>query len=251
MTHATRGDVHWTSAEKMMRRPLLYCVLCSSAAIAAILPAGCNILGPAAFVLSGPATIDAEFRLPDQPTVVFVDDRRNVLANRGIRSYLGDKTGEYLLRHKVLNVEKQHSIRTGGALAAARGDEQGHLLSLEEIGEKVGARQVIYIDMLTFQIETTDGESHTHAQFAVKVIDVETRTRIFPDPESGPPARTMVVSLPPERTYQPIFNRETRREAELALAVLIADKVSKIFYKHEPGTPFGSRVAPQVNPRAR
>ena len=48
-------------------------------AVVVISMGSCNIIGPIAYMATPEPTIDAEYLLDDRPTVVFVDERSNVL----------------------------------------------------------------------------------------------------------------------------------------------------------------------------
>jgi len=202
----------------------------------------CNIITPIAVIVEGPPTIDAEYKLPDRTTVVFVDDRRNILADFAIRRYIGDKVSEHLLRAGVLT----DAISTGDALSVAGREQAGALMPIEQIGKEVGAAQLIYIELLKFSLEAPNGQPTAIAELQVKVIDVENRARQFPGTGAENPARFMMVTLPPDQAFQPMLGRSARREAEYTLADMVADQVSKLFYEHERGIPLGHRMAPET-----
>ena len=61
------------------------------------LAAGCNYLVPAAYIIDGPPSIDAKYDLPDRKTVVFVDDRTNILSRTQLRAVIGDKVAADLI----------------------------------------------------------------------------------------------------------------------------------------------------------
>ncbi|UCD75970.1 MAG: hypothetical protein JSV91_03425, partial [Phycisphaerales bacterium] len=63
---------------------------------AAFLPA-CNIIGPVAYLIEGPGTIEAQYELPDVTTVVYVDDRANVVNPTNLRRVIGDRTSSDLM----------------------------------------------------------------------------------------------------------------------------------------------------------
>lgn len=204
--------------------------------------ATCNIITPIAVIAEGPPTIDAEYKLPDRSTVVFVDDRRNILADFAIRRYIGDKVSEHLLRAKVVS----DAISTGDALVVAGRDQVGALMPIEQIGKEVGAAQLIYIELMKFSLEAPNGQPTATAELQVKVIDVENRTRMFPGTGAENSSRFMIVHLPPDQAFQPVLGRGARREAEYTLADMVADQVSKLFYEHERGIPLGHRMAPET-----
>jgi hypothetical protein len=202
----------------------------------------CNIITPIAVIAEGPPTIDAEYKLPDRTTVVFVDDRRNILADFAIRRYIGDKVSEHLLGARVVT----DAISTGDALSVAGKEQAGALMPIEQIGKEVGAAQIIYIELLKFSLEAPNGQPTAIAELQVKVTDVENHARMFPGTSEADDPRYMIVSLPPDQAFQPMLGRSARREAEYTLAEMVADQVAKLFYEHERGIPLGHRMAPET-----
>jgi hypothetical protein len=220
----------------ILRASAILCALC-------LCVHGCNIVEPIAIIAEGPPTIDAEYELLDRSTVVFVDDRRNILADRAIRRYIGDKVSEHLLSAGVVG----DAISTGDALAVVGAEQAGALKPIEEIGKDVGAAQIIYVEMLKFALEAPDGQPTATAELQVKVIDVENSLRIFPADDADTSARMMLVMLPPDQAFQPMLGRSARREAEYTLADLVAERVAKLFYEHERHSGSPSGLAPATS----
>jgi hypothetical protein len=63
-------------------------------------------------------------------------------------------------------------------------DREGRV-SISDIGEGVGASQVIYVEPVTFSIPRIAGVAEPTALFRVKVIDSATRKRAWPEDEKG------------------------------------------------------------------
>ena len=59
----------------------------------------CNLMAGASYILSEEPQQEAVFVLPDVPTVVFVDDRRNLLHPSRLRRVVADKIT--LIRHTI------------------------------------------------------------------------------------------------------------------------------------------------------
>ena len=57
---------------------------------AGALAVGCNIVTPIVYAVSPPPKQPALYPLEDRPTVVYVDDRRNLLSYRSLRRRIGD-----------------------------------------------------------------------------------------------------------------------------------------------------------------
>ena len=199
-----------------------------AALVLTALAAACNIVTPAAYIIEGPPSNDAQYTLPDRKVVVFVDDRKNMLSRTQLRTIIGDKVSGDLLAQKLV----PDAVASRDALAVARRDESaGKPLTTAEIGEKVGAEVVIYVRMLTFNIAEPGGAPRPNATAQVRVIDATNRTRLFPsDPEDlgvEVPSTMREVSLD-------LYNTTTgRRSVEEQLATNLGDRIAKLFYKHE------------------
>ena len=202
----------------------------------------CNILGPATYFAFGQSKAEAKYVLLDRRTVVFVDDRHNAIplnATR-IRRTIADKVSMDLMAQEVLTA----TISSRDAMALARRrDREGKLLSMETIGESVGAQQVIYVEMMGFRGSPDGVTPRPSASCRVKVIDVANRTRLFPAPDAHQAWQDVSVeSLP--ISLELYRTAAGRREIEEMLAKLLGDQVAKLFYGHVPreiGTRLRSR----------
>jgi hypothetical protein len=190
---------------------------------------GCNIVGPAAYILEGPPKVDAMYVLADVPTVVYIDDRANVVNPISLRRVIADKTSEVLMVKEVLKT----TISPQDAMSlAVKRERYSDILSIEEIGKMVGAKQVIYVEMLNFQRSPDGNIPRPYALCRVRVIDVENRVRTFPGPdaqENSHPVQTMTREVDPEA----FRNSSTRLKLYEELAKRLGDEIAKLFYKHE------------------
>jgi hypothetical protein len=202
----------------------------------------CNIVAPAAYLAFGEGKVPAAYEPLNRPTVVFVDDRQNTIpmnASR-IRREIADKVSTDLMQREILT----DMISARDAMAVVRNqDREGHLMSIDMIGAAVGAEQIIYIEMLSFQGSTDGYSPRPTAACRLKIVDVPNRTRLFPPPDSDQSWYPVEVVSPPisPDLYQ---STEGRRQIEQMLAALVGDQVGKIFYKHERGD-LGNRLATQ------
>lgn len=201
----------------------------SIAALAlAALAQGCNIVTPAAYIIEGPPSNDAQYTLPDRKVVVFVDDRKNLLSRTQLRTIIGDKVASDLLAKSLV----PDAVASRDALAVARRDESaGKPLSTAEIGEKVGAEVVIYVKVTSFNIAEPGGTPRPNATAQVRVIDASNRARLFPSDPEDPGAE--VPSTMREVSMDLYNSMSGRRSVEEQLASNLGDRVAKLFYKHE------------------
>jgi hypothetical protein len=189
---------------------------------------GCNIITPAAYIIEGPPSNDAQYTLPDRKVVVFVDDRTNLLSRTQLRTVIGDKVGSDLLAKELV----PEVIASRDALAVARRDESmGKGLSTAEIGEKVGAEVVIYVRIMSFNLSEPGGSPLPNALARVRVIDATNRARLFPTDVEDPGAE--VTSDMREVSTDLYRSTSGRRSIEEQLATNLGDRIGKLFYKHE------------------
>ena len=211
--------------------------------LGAALPAGgCNIITPAAYIAMGQPKAAARYQLEDRSTVVFVDDRENAIpANASrVRQEIADKVSKDLLEQKILT----NVISPRDAMALARShDRQGNLLSVEALGEAVGAQQVIYVEMASFRGSVDNQAPRPAAACMVKVVDVEQRRRLFP-PADVEKASEEVFALGEPMSQVLYRSSQGRRQVEQTLADLMGDRVAKLFYKHVPEE-LGTRLNPK------
>ncbi len=123
----------------MERHRRTWCLTASAALALVVAPlqSGCNIIAPAYFIIHGPPKVPALYVLPDRPTVVFVDDRRNVIATNADRTrrLIAEVTSNELMTKGVLAV----TIRPQDALALAKQvDRHKSVLAIDALGEAVG-----------------------------------------------------------------------------------------------------------------
>ena len=195
---------------------------------------GCNIVGPVAAVAQGPPKVDAQYVLADVPTVVFIDDPRNLVNPVTLRKVIADTASQQLMLHEVVT----STIAPQDAAAIAqRSDRVGDKMSVEDVGRAVGAQQVIYVQMLSFA-HTPDGYTPRPVATAqVKVIDVTSGERVFPENGDGWPVNAAGAAVNPS-VYS---SRVSRTKVFEALATVLGVEIAKVFYRHESQT-LGDRL---------
>jgi len=227
MTESSRDRHHQRMRGAGALRAVLLLALCA-------LPmssSACNVVAPIAYIIEGPPSRDAVFILPKKKTVVFVDDRRNVIRMnaRGLRQRIADTLTQELLDRRLLT----DMILPRDAMGVAQSrDRYGELLSVEEIARAVEAEQLIYVRVTAFT-ESVDGMSpNPSATVEVRIMDLQERAWIFPSTESGDivyPVQVIMPAIDP----QVLRVTSTRLQVHQALADAIAVDIAKLFYKHE------------------
>ncbi len=213
------------------RRALSGLLAVAGLAIFAPLPA-CNIVGPASYLVSGPAKVPAAYTLnPELTTVVFIDDPVSVLPSRDARLAVGQACEEQLLNEKYV----KDMIQSRQVLQHLRGEKRTEPVSIAKVGKALGAKVVIYALVTRFGL-SSDGQSYSPtASMEVKVIDVETGERLFPGPNA--PRDSLTIEL--AESGRPEFSSRTRGELaqlEIAFAKRLGVRLARVFYEWIPET---------------
>lgn len=212
----------------------------AAALAAGALPlAGCNILGPAYYLVAGQPKKPAVYELAPRPTLVFVDDRLNAIPfdSSQIRRTIADHVSTTLMEKEILT----ETFSPYDAMALARQhDREGDPMSIDQLGRAVGAEQVIYVKMTAFRGSADGFSPRPMAGCEIKVIDVVNRARLFPPPGADSPWYSVEVESPPVGLER-YSTASQRRELQTMLALLLADRVGKLFYRYVPDE-IGSRL---------
>ena len=224
----------WGMIQRVGRALVLVAGLCASS-----LWGGCNIVTPLAGLAGGPPMADAQYVLADVPTVVFVDDRANHLDPNTLRRVIADKISQDLMSNKALTmtISPQDAM-----LLASRNDRARNLMNIQEIGKAVGAQQIVYVEIATFE-DTPDGYTpRPTAQANVKVIDVAAGQRVFPDANAPRGWSVHVNGAPADPSL--FASRSSRLKIHESLANDLGYEVARLFYRHEIKE-LGTRVGGQ------
>ena len=168
---------------------------------------------------------------------MYVDDRRNVVSRLQLRAALADDIGT-----RLRDLELVREVVSGRELIAyvRRVETPAKRVSIEEMGQAVGADLVVYVEMDGFALSPDGATPKPVASAFVKVIDVKARERLFPPPGGDPmgwPVSTEVQNMTPD-----MFRTSSqRRGAEDLLEKKLAEEVARLFHDHEPKN-FGGGV---------
>lgn len=201
--------------------------------LAAFGPIGCNVVGAAAYVAEGPPKVDAQYTLPYKTVVVFIDDRGSVIPRSRLRRVMADRA-----THELLKVEEviPAAIDPEAAVQTARREDPGGLLPIDEIGRRVGAEMVIYVEPRQFDL-VVSGYPRPVATFSVKVIDCQSGQRMFP--LEGECIALARMATKTESRYQ---DTAAISALEQDLAEFAGLRIAQVFFKHEEN-PLDGRVS--------
>jgi len=187
---------------------------------------GCNIVTPVAYAIHGPQKIIPLYTLEkDTSTVIFVDDPSSKIALRRLRYTIADTATKVLLEKRVLT----DMIDPRGIMTAASKERHSERLSISELGQSVGADIVIYAVVTEFSLFPEAGSYTPTATMRLKVIDVASGDRLWPDNEFGHLFKVAIPQLP--STTGLGASEKIKTESELAARSGLG--LAQMFYKHE------------------
>ena len=204
--------------------------VCLSVLIAVICATfqSCNIMAGVGYIVSKEPQKEAVFVLPDVPTVVFVDDRRNIMHPTRLRRVVADEITKALIENQLVTnlISPQDILRVSAAK-----DRYGEILPIDELGKAVGATTVIYVELTAFAL-TTDGQTaNPIANCRVRVIDAVQKKRLFPTTSAAYPVIATIKKVNPYTVHSA---SETKKLAE-ELALVLGNNVAEMFYLHYTG----------------
>jgi len=217
-------------------------VVGAALAVPILAAGGCAIAGLVAEA-AGP-TLEAEHELADVPTLIMVEDRGLRLEDPALPTFLANAIAADLRDHGALGRAEILEQSELGRLSGEFGREFNSL-GIDEIGQRVGAQQVLYVEVQRVQLERAPGLWEPRVSAGVKVIDAVGRERVYPPVESiegvavRPRGRPVVATLPAHAPDGP--DRAYRLSVLEALAQRLATRVGQLFYDHKAPRP-GDRL---------
>lgn len=195
---------------------------------AALAGAGCNYVAAAAYVIEGPPKVDAKFKLDStRRTVVFIDDRNNIVPRRSLRQVMGESAESELISHAGL--EASLVIPAQSTLRATSAERLGAPMSIVDVGRLVGAEVVVYAVITRFSL-SPDGVTFTPVGTAtVKVYDAVNNVPIFPLGGEGVPV-TMLLPLK-DSSMPATLAEKTAAEEDAARALGV--QIARTFFSYE------------------
>ncbi|MAE66031.1 MAG: hypothetical protein CMJ18_17300 [Phycisphaeraceae bacterium] len=202
---------------------------------------GCNYV---AFLGQAfPQKVPATYSLPRRPTVVLVDDPRNLLGDPTLSVLIAQQIGDDLGRHAGMEQIVPPERVTG---LMVRLEDDWRRTGVDQIGRSVGAAQVVHVHIERAVLSPDPGLVQPMAVAQVKVIDAANRRRMFPgspieagdDPDLVPSGQRVRVELLPRAAE---ITDATRQAYQRKLADRIARDVGRLFYAYlprQPGEPF-------------
>lgn len=199
--------------------------------------AGCTAAGALAYKASGPPKIPAKYKPAQLPTLVLVENYENpdlyeVQSGRIERDISGA-----LAENKVaplISTAKLMDLKTAQGAAF-------HKMDIPAIAKSLGARQVIYVNLVQFSVEPPIGSPMMRgtAEALVKVIEVPSGHTVWPpDSSIGHDVKLRTPAIADDTSATGVEEQVYHK---------LGDKIAALFYDSSSDEVDGSE--PQSDPQ--
>lgn len=183
--------------------------------------AGCVAIGAAMYKASGDPKKPADYKLgKDQPTLVMVESYANPdlyevqserLENDIVHQLKENKAGT------IIDPQRLNDLRVGSYEAFGK-------MNTPQVGRKVGAAKVIYVNLMEFKSEAPVGSdvSRGVVRAMVKVVDVQSGRTLWPADSSA--GKEIKFETPD------IHDLESDATPTEKLYTKLTDKIATLFY---------------------
>ena len=187
----------------------------------------CNVIAPIAAVIEPEDTTARAYRLPNRPCVIFVEDRVGAIGMNlpGVRSRVGKQATAYLLGNEIHSrmIEPDDALRVAQA-----SDRASEMLSLSEIARRCRADLMVNVQVRAWALVGQDGVPRPTATAVVRVLDMNKRQQVFPDP-NGDGREGFVVAQLAITDPNKVQSRQDARRVNLELADELGLQVARLF----------------------
>ncbi len=188
-----------------------------------LLLVGCNVVGALAYKVTPPSKTPAKYKPAKELAVIVVENYRNPSAGDVDSEQLARLIADQLREQKVLPLVADNAL----SQLRDQDPEKFRKMSIPSIGRALGAKQVIYVDLLKSTIDVAEGESMIRGSMdaTVKVVDVTTSQSRWPaESVQGWPAsvQTPFMTVGPNET-EITFRRKLHEAMALQVSHLLYD----------------------------
>ena len=191
---------------------------------------GCAMIGAMAYKMSPDVTVPARYVPKKEPMVVIARTSQNAGGAALEAERLGRYVTEDLKDHKIgpmldpSALTQFQSRRAGGSVwaAAVTTAPAARPMTLAELGRAVGAKQILYVDLTAFSVESALGTDMVkgQAEARVRVIDADTgQTRWPTDTTQG---YVIPLSTPFAATGEAAVRERMTKD--------LATRIARLFY---------------------
>ena len=175
--------------------------------------------------------IKPEFTFTSEPVLVLVDDVGERVTYPPSKTHLAESVADALLNNKAA----QKIVPEESLARLRQGDPDFVRHSGREIGELLGAEQVLWLEVQDYLVseQIEDALAAARCTVSVKVLNVlekkdRLRVRVYP---STPEGRVITATM----TGSELVPLKTRERISRELMLRISESIAKLFYEHRLG----------------
>ena len=190
---------------------------------------GCLVVGAVLHKVFGPPAVAAKYAPPKEPTLVLVESKGNPSGGEFDADQVARSVGDELKKHEVgplIDPDKLASVRETDP-------DKFRGMSIVALGRAVGAKKVIYVDLVESGVDAdaSEGSMHASATARVRVVDVESGDTVWPL-DTARQGYELDAQVP----YSSHTDRQTVIAMHNAIITNISDQIAKLFYAWKPET---------------
>jgi hypothetical protein len=186
---------------------------------------GCIQFASAWANMTGGDVIEPEFKLTQGPLLVLIEDSRGDVSDpralREVHATISDIFLEFKVNHRIIPWEERERLE--------RSNKDYAKLSIREVGEKLGAEQVLYIKVEKFSLQNEPGAPVFRGEFVTRIKVLGTKqeheVRQWPREPSG---KRIAVTTPMISSE----GGKTASDVAKELAIKMGQAISELFYEH-------------------
>jgi hypothetical protein len=149
-----------------------------SAITVGLFASGCMVTGAMMYKTFGPSPVPAKYTLTKEPTLILVENYRNPGAAGFDAEQIARAVGDQFTKNKVVPLIDQDKLVT----LREADSTQYRGMKIQDVGRALGAKQVIYVDLLESGVDVDPSQNalHGHATARVRVVDIATGKSLWP-----------------------------------------------------------------------
>jgi hypothetical protein len=186
---------------------------------------GCGALGVPLYTVFGDPPIPAQYDPPKVPTLVLVENARSP----GDVQVDADQIAQQVCEE--LRTKAKMDIIDPDKVAELREEDpkKYHAMYVGDIGKAVGAKQVIYIDLIESAVtgDVTQTTIHAQAVAHIRVVNVATGNNLWP--ASPPDGKELAAKMDFDS-----MDSSKAMAMHMDLLTQLSSQISKLFYTWKP-----------------
>ena len=195
--------------------------------VMALAATGCQVPSALLYKFQGPTAIPPKYVVPQRPLLLLVENAHSGAVAIPEADELARVVYEDLQEHKVaplIDPMRVHDLRDQSAAAFAK-------MSIAQIGQRLGAAQVLYLRVDKLDIEVPQGSEMVRVKIAIKanIIDVATAQTVWPTSgDTEPYDYESKLQRADASLTRTALNHQILRES--------GQEIARWFYSYQPET---------------